>query len=230
MRALKTLSVIAALGATFTVSTAGAAFAQTPADTTAQQKPQTPPAGQPPAQNPPTGQPPATQPPAAQPQPPKPFPEGAKVAYVNINVIASQSAEGKTATGKIQEYVKKKQAEIADKQKALQTLQTKLQQGLSVMSDQARAQLEKDITRQNRELQSAQEDAQQEQQQLTQDLQSEFQQKLFPVVDQIAKEKGLHMVFSIADSGILWPDPGLDLTTEVIKRFDAASKTGSTKK
>ena len=226
MRALKMSSVIIALGVIFTVFNAGAAVAQAPPDSAAQPKPQTPP-----AQTPPAGQPPATQPPATPPaQPPKPFPEGAKVAYVNINAIAAQSAEGKLATGKIQEYVKKKNAEIAEKQKSLQGLQAKLQQGLSVMSDQARAQLEKDITKLNRELQSAQEDAQQEQQQLTQDLQSEFQQKLFPVVDQIAKEKGLHMVFSIADSGILWPDPGLDLTAEVIKRFDAASKSGSPKK
>jgi Skp family chaperone for outer membrane proteins len=224
-------SVIVALGVIFTVSNAGAAVAQAPADPAAQQKPQTSPAQNPPAGQPPATQPPATQPPATPPpQPPKPFPEGAKVAYVNINAIAAQSAEGKTATSKIQDYVKKKNAEIAEKQKSLQAMQAKLQQGLSVMSDQARAQLEKDITKLNRELQSAQEDAQQEQQQLTQDLQSEFQQKLFPVVDQIAKEKGLHMVFSIADSGILWPDPGLDLTAEVIKRFDAASKSGSTKK
>ena len=195
---------------------------------------QTPPA-QPPAQNPPAEQKPpatapATQPPAAQPQPPRPFPEGAKVAFVNINAIAAGSSEGKAATAKIQEFLKKKNAEIQERQKSLQTLQTKLQQGVSVMSDQARSQLEKDITKQSRELQSAQEDAQQEQQQLTQDLQNEFQQKLFPIVDAIAKEKGLHMVFSIADSGILWPDPGLDLTNEVIKRFDAATKPGTNKK
>jgi Skp family chaperone for outer membrane proteins len=206
----------------FTASTAGAVFAQAPADTT-QQKPQTPPAGQPPA---PAG--PAAQTPAA--QPPRPFPEGAKVAFVNINQIAQQSAEGKAATAKIQEYVKKKNAEIAEKDKAIQALQAKLQQGATVMSDQARGQIEKDLTRQGRELQSLREDAQQEQQQMTQDLQAEFQQKLFPVVDQIAKEKSLHMVFSIQDSGILWPDPGLDLTAEAIKRFDAAAKTGTPKK
>ena len=161
MRALKTLRVIVALGVIFTVSSAGAAFAQAPAETPAQQKPTTPPASQPPAPTAPAGQAPAAQPPA---QPPKPFPEGAKVAYVNINVIAGTSNEGKAATGKIQEYVKKKNAEIGEKQKALQALQTKLQQGASVMSDQARGQIEKDITRQTRELQSAQEDAQQEQQ------------------------------------------------------------------
>lgn len=220
MRALKMLIVVAAMSFVLAAGPVGA---------------QTPPAQQTPPQNPPAEQqkPGATTPAAqqpAQPQPPQPFPEGAKVAFVNINAIAAGSSEGKAATAKIQEFIKKKNGEIQEKQKALQTLQTKLQQGVSVMSDQARSQLEKDITRQSRELQSAQEDAQQEQQQLTQDLQSEFQQKLFPVVDAIAKEKGLHMVFSIADSGILWPHPGLDLTSEVIKRFDAASKSGTTKK
>jgi outer membrane protein len=195
---------------------------------------QTPPAQQPPAQNPPAAQQPptttpATQQPASPAQPPKPFPEGAKVAFVNINAIAGGSTEGKAATAKIQEFIKKKNAEIQEKAKALEGMQAKLQQNLSVMSDQARSQLEKDITRVTRELQSAREDAQQDQTQLTQDLQNEFQQKLFPIVDAIAKEKGLHMVFSIADSGILWPDPGLDLTAEVIKRFDAATKPGTKK-
>jgi outer membrane protein len=195
---------------------------------------QTPPAQQPPAQNPPAAQQPptttpATQQPATPAQPPKPFPEGAKVAFVNINAIAGGSTEGKAATAKIQEFIKKKNAEIQEKAKALEGMQAKLQQNLSVMSDQARSQLEKDITRVTRELQSAREDAQQDQTQLTQDLQNEFQQKLFPIVEAIAKEKGLHMVFSIADSGILWPDPGLDLTAEVIKRFDAATKPGTKK-
>jgi outer membrane protein len=183
------------------------------------------------AQQQPPGAKPA--PPAAQetakPEPPRPFPEGAKVAYVNINAIAAGSEEGKAATDRIQEFIKKKNAELQEQQKALQALQTKLQQGVSVMSDSARQSLEKDITRQSRDLQIAQEDAQTEQQQLTQQLQNEFQQKLFPIIDAIAKEKGLHMVFSVADSGAIWADTGLDLSSEVIKRFDAASKTPAKK-
>jgi outer membrane protein len=219
MRALKMFAAIVAVSA---VLAAGPAWAQTPPAQT--------PAQTPPAQTPPAGQQPPAQPAPTQPQPPKPFPEGAKVAYVNINIIAAGSVEGKAATGKIQEYIKKKNAEIQDKQKALQALQTKLQSGVSVMSDQARGQLEKDITKQSRELQSAQEDAQAEQQQITQELQNEFQQKLYPIIDQIATEKGLHMVFSIADSGAIWANLGLDLSAEVIKRFDAAVKAGTTKK
>jgi outer membrane protein len=217
MRALRVMIVVIAMSAALA---AGPAWAQTP------------PAGQPPPQTPPAQQPPATPPAGAQPpapQPPQPFPEGAKIAYVDIQVIASNSSEGKAATTKIQDLQKKKTAELSEKQKALQVLQTKLQQGGTVISDSARGQLEKDIEKQNRELQFLQQDAQAEIQQLQTDLQNEFQTKLQPVIDQLAKEKGLHFVFSIRDSGAIWANLGLDLSAEVVKRFDAAAKTPAKK-
>jgi outer membrane protein len=165
------------------------------------------------------------QPPAQPPKAPQPFPEGAKIAYVDIQTIASNSAEGKAASAKLEELRKKKTADLGEKQKALQAAQTKLQQGGTVLSDQARGQLEKDIDKMQRELQFAQQDAQAEVQQLTDELQGDFQRKLNPVIDQIANEKGLHFVFSIRDAGAIWANTGLDLSAEVIKRFDAAAKT-----
>ena len=185
-----------------------------------------PPAGQPPAtQQPPATPPAATQPPATQPapqQPPKPFPEGAKIAYINVQLVANQSSEGKAATAKIQEFNKKKVAEIQAKNKQAQDLQTKLQQGGSVLSDSARAQTEKELQKLQRELQGMQEDAQQEQEDMTQKLQAEFQNKLNPIIDQVANEKGLHAVFDAMGAGMVWANTGLDITPEVIKRFDAA--------
>ena len=216
MRALKMMIVVIAVSAALA---AGPVWAQTPP--AGQQPPaQTPPAGQQPPATPPA----TTQPPAQPAQPPQPFPEGAKIAYVDVQVIASNSAEGRAATTRIQELQKKKTAELGEKQKALQALQTKLQQGGTVISDSARGQLEKDIEKQNRELQFLQQDAQAEIQQLQQDLQQEFQTKLQPVIDQVAKEKGLHYVFSIRDSGAIWANVGLDLSAEVVKRFDATAK------
>lgn len=162
-------------------------------------------------------------PPAAQ-AAPQPFPEGAKVAYISLQFIASNSAEGKAATGKIQEFTKKKQTELADKQKELEALRNKLLQGGTVLSDTARNQLEKDIDRMTRELQFAQQDAQAEQQQLTADLQRDFQAALNPILDAVAKEKNLHIVLNIEDSGAVWVNTGLDLSAEVMKRLDASAK------
>jgi outer membrane protein len=212
MRLLKMMIVIAALGL---VLAAGPAWAQAAAGQAApppasDQKP-TPPAAQTPA------------PPVAGTQaPPQPFPEGGKIAYIDLQYIASNSVEGKAATAKIQEYAKKKTAELAEKNKTLEALRNKLLQGGTVLSDSARSQMEKDIDKMNRELQYAQTDAQSEQQQLTQDLQNDFQTRLNPIIDQVAKEKGLHYVLSIADSGAVWANTGLNISAEVMKRLDAA--------
>jgi len=235
MRVLKTTVMIAAL--TMTVA-AGPAYAQAtppPQNPPAQPPTTQPPPTQPPATQPPTTKPPVTQPPAEQkpappaPQPPKPFPEGAKVGFVDLQVIASNSQEGKAATAKLDEYRKKKNGEIAEKTKQAQALQAKLQQGGNVLNDQARAQAEKDLQRLQRELQALQEDANQELQDMTQQLQTQFQERLNPIIEQVATEKGLHIVFSVRDGGIIWAYSGIDISAEVIKRFDAAPKTAPKK-
>lgn len=188
---------------------------------------QTPPPSQPAPTQPAPTQPaptqPAPPPPAA--QPPQPWPEGAKFAFVNLQQIASQSADGKAATARIQELSTKKQSELTDKNKALQAAQQKLAQSGSVLNDSARAQLEKDIDRMQREIQFAQQTAQAEVQDLTQDLQQDFQNRVIPVIRTLLQEKGLHMIFSAGDSGIIAGHPGLDLSAEVIKRLDSQPKT-----
>jgi Skp family chaperone for outer membrane proteins len=173
----------------------------------------------------PAGQAPAiAAPPAPAPtaKPPAPFPQGAKVAFVNLQGIAALSIEGKAAQAKVTALTQKKQAEIAEKQKALQGAQQKLQTGGSVMSETARGQLEKDIERQTRDLERLNQDAQADVTELTQEVQAEFNTKVFPILEQLSIEKGLHLLFSATDAGLIWAADGLDLTIEAVKKLDAA--------
>jgi outer membrane protein len=184
---------------------------------------QTPPAGAPKPQTP--AQPPATPPAAAQPAPkpatpPVPFPQDAKVAFIDINVIAATSAAGKEATKKLAALDEKKRGEINEKNKQLQALQTKLNTGGAVLNESARGALEKDIDRLQRDIQFTTQNAQAEMQDLQNELQAEFQKRLLPVIEEVAKEKGLHAVFSVADSGAAYVHPGLNLSEEVVKRLD----------
>src|SRR6478736_4585250 len=164
---------------------------------------------------------PGTQKPA--PTTPAPFPEGAKIAYVNVQAIASNSVEGKAATAKLDELRKKKSTELGEKNKALQAAQTKLQQGGAVLNDSARGALEKDIEKINRDIQFFQQDANTELQEMQNTLQADFQEKLNPILEQVATEKGLHMLLDVSNSG-------LDLTAEVIRRFDASKTPAAPKK
>ena len=211
MKVLKNMIVVTAMS-TLLVATPG--YGQAPAT----QQPATPPAATPPAAAP-----------APAPRPPAPFPEGAKFAFVDIQAVASNSAEGKAATAKLDELRKKKNTELLAKNNSLKAMQDKASAGGSVLSDAARAQLDKDIEKATRDLQFAQQDAQTEVQDLTNQLQGDFQEKLNPIIEQLRVDKGLLMIFSIRDSGVVAAEPGLDLSNEVIKRFDAANKPGAKK-
>jgi Skp family chaperone for outer membrane proteins len=213
---MRRLAVVAALGL---------ALGATPTFVLAQVKPGA--AQKPPATPPAQVQKPAT--PAAPqvaPQPPKPFIEGAKIAFINIQMIASQSSEGKSSSSKVKALQDKKLAELNGKNKQLETAQGKVNQ--TVLSDEARAAAQKDVDRLTVEIQRFQQDADAELQELQQQLQLEFQRKLIPIVQQLVSEKGLQILLSQADAGIIWADAGVDLTAEVIKRFDAAN-TGAPK-
>lgn len=154
------------------------------------------------------------------PPPPAPFPQGAKVGFVNLQAIAQLSAEGKAAATKVNALAQKKQTEAADKAKALQANQQKLETSGSVMSEAARTQLQKDIDRQTLEGQRFEQDAQAELQELQQQLQQDFQTRLMPVLEALSKEKGLQVLFSAGDSGVIWAEPGIDLTLEAVARLD----------
>jgi outer membrane protein len=173
----------------------------------------------PPAQQQPPAVPPAAAPQAA--PAPVAFPEGAKYAFINIQRIASESSEGKTSSSRIEALRSRKAAELTEKNKAVESLQAK--QRSAVLGEAAAAQIQKEIDKTQVEIQRMTQDAQAELQDLQNELQLDFQRKVGPVIEAVAREKGLQLLFSQADSGLVWADQGLDLTAEVIRRLDAAS-------
>lgn len=198
--------MVVALG--LVIVTGTASFAQAPAPATA--KPAAP-----------AAQAPAPAPAAAAPVV-LPFPEGAKIAFVVLQRVVAESAEGKQASARVQALQQKKVAELNERQKAAQGLQEKLDKSGAVMSEAARADLTKQVERANVDMQRATQDAQAEVQELQQQLQEEFQRRIAPIIEAVGKEKGLHYIFNGPDSGLVWADASLDITNDVVKKFDQA--------
>lgn len=195
---MKAFTVAAVLGG---VLAAGLVFAQQPP---AQQAPPTPPA----------------QAQAAAPAAPEPkFPDGVRYAYVDIQEVAASSASGQAASTRIEALRAKKAGELNDKNKLVEANQAKLRS--AVMSAEAQAQVQREIDKLQVEIQRMTQDAQAELQELQNQLTLEFQRQLGPVIQAVAQDKGIHLLFSQPD--LVWADPGLDLTNEIIRRFDAAT-------
>jgi outer membrane protein len=218
-------------GSALAASIALAAITLGAAPAFAQQPPAAAPAQTPPAQTPPKPAVPA-QPaaPAPAPRPPEPFPVGAKVAFINPQAILQQSVDGKAAIARINALIQKKQKEGEDKAKLLQGNQQKLQTSGSVMNEAARSQLEKEIDRQQKEIERFQQDAQAEINDLQQEVQNDFLKKVNPVLEQVAIEKGVQIVLNAEAQIFAWASMGLDLSPDIVKKLDAASKPAATPK
>ena len=205
------------------VTTSAVSFAQTPAaPAPATAKPPAPATVKPAV---PAAQAPAPVAPAPAPAPVVlPFPEGAKIAFVVLQRVVAESTDGKQASAKVQALQQRKMGELNERQKTAQSLQEKLDKSGAVMSEAARVDLTKQVERANVDMQRATQDAQAEVQELQQQLQEEFQRRIAPIIEAVGKERGLHYIFNGPDSGLVWADAALDITADVVKKFDASMK------
>lgn len=195
---------------------AGTTYAQAPAGQAPAPATQKPPAPAPATQKPAA--------PAATAAPAPKFQDGFKYAYVNMAAVAAQSNDGRAAAEKLKAFQEQKTRELQDKQKTLQAAQQKLESGGSVLSEAARTQLQTDIDRQQRDLQRQSEDAQQDVQNLAQQVEEDFTRKVLPIIGKVAQDKQVHFVFNAQQSGLVWAEPGMDLTSEVIAAMNGGAK------
>jgi outer membrane protein len=170
--------------------------------------------------------PPATTTPAPAAPAAVPFPADARIGYVNMQYIVSESKLGKAGTDKLRQLSDSKNTELATKNRAIQQAQQEIQTNQSVWAPNVLAQKNADLAKMQNELQFLTQQRDTDMQTLNQQLLDEFGQKVLPIVEQVRAEKKLWMVFVTGDA-IAAAQPGLDLSDEVIKRLDAVAPTAT---
>jgi len=181
----------------------------------------------------PTPKPPATTPqttpkpsPTATPKPPtEPFPAGAMVAYVDLQLVVAQSKLGQAGHDQMTALNDKLSQAVAAKNKEIQALQDKIKNQQNLVADAIIQGWARDLDKMQRDAQYMVQDSQVQINQLNEQLLQNFQAKVLPIVEDLRKEKGLWIIFALGDnSNIAAAHAGLDLSWEVIKRLDATIK------
>ena len=152
-----------------------------------------------------------------------PLPEGTKIAVIDPDYVASESAAGKAIFAQLKTLSDKRTNELQNMQTSLQALQSKKQTQGAILTPQAVAQLDKDIERQNLDMQYKTQTAQKEVNDMQSELFSELAAKMQPVLEAFAKEKGLLLVLDLRN-GPTWAAAGMDISPEIVKRLDAIKK------
>ena len=147
-----------------------------------------------------------------------------KYAVLNVARAIAESSEGKQANADYQTKLEAKRDELAKKQKEIQDLQQQLQSQAKTLNDEARYALTKSINTKNTELQRAQQDAEKEFAAMRNGIFNRIGNKLAPVVQQYAKEYNFVLILDSSSqaSPILYSDAAVEITDDIIKRFDAS--------
>jgi outer membrane protein len=144
------------------------------------------------------------------------------VGVVNSQEVLEKSAEGKRVMAQLEERNQKSQNELARMDEEIRKLQTRMNTQRLTLTQEALAQLSSDIDRKQTERKRYGEDQYREMQDLTGRLFQRIQDELLPIIEQLGKEKNLEIIFDLFKSGAIYFSPTIDLTQDVISRYDAS--------
>lgn len=147
--------------------------------------------------------------------------EPAKLGVVNSQEILEKSAEGKRVIGQLQAADKKYGDDILKMDDQIKQLQSRLSTQRLTLTVEAAAGIQADIQRKQTDRQRAVEDAAQGMRSLQATVLEKVQGELIPLIEQVRKDKGLDLIFDVAKGGTIFFSPAIDLTAEVIQRYDA---------
>jgi outer membrane protein len=159
-----------------------------------------------------------------------------RIAIIDMARVSAESLLGKSYAAQLEKLqndinaeATKKQTDLGKMDAAIKVLQEELEKQGAVLSQEARERKQQEIVRKGRERQAFLEDGQAEinrmrerAQQQAQSINNEFQLKVRPLVEQVAKEKGYDLVL---DSQVAYTiNKDFDITRDVIVKADEAEK------
>jgi len=148
-----------------------------------------------------------------------------KIAVINSQEVLEKSVEGKKILARLSERDKKNQTDVARFDDEIRQLQTRLSTQRLTLSDEAALQINSDLEKKKKERDRFAEDAVRDIQELQFRLYSKLQSDLLPIIEQLGKEKALDMILDLGKSGAVYFNPAIDITAEVIRRYDASKAT-----
>jgi len=143
-----------------------------------------------------------------------------KIAVINPQEVLQNSIEGKKALKQLNDLKQRKSDKLEQMRKELTTMQEKLNSQGITMSEDARIQLQNQIDSQKASIQQEYKEAQRSIQYESRKILGKIQDELKPIIQKLRKERGYSIIFDVTTAGIIDMDESIDITEEVIKRYN----------
>ena len=146
---------------------------------------------------------------------------GIKIGYVDLQKAVIATKEGKKAKQKMEKIVKKKEEEMKKKLENFKKMEADLQKQMNLMTDQMKKQKLQEYQEKGMKLQQEYMNHQKEIAQLQQKLFAPILEKMNKIINDIGMSEGYTIILEKTADNILYAMPQLDLTAEVVKRYNS---------
>jgi Skp family chaperone for outer membrane proteins len=145
-----------------------------------------------------------------------------KIAIINSQKAFDQSAEGQKAVALLEEREEQIKVELKKMDEKINNLKKRLAEQTITLSLDAQKQLQLEIDRKEAARQKYQLESSRDLEQFKERLIKRIREEMLAVIDQLIKERDYDLVFDLSSSGLIHYKPELDITEEVIRRYDAS--------
>ncbi len=146
-----------------------------------------------------------------------------KIGSVDFQRALNDVGEGAQARARLEAMYADKKTAIEKTRKDLEARAADLEKQKLILSDAARKQKEEELYQMQGAFQATAQRAEQEMQQAYYGAMETLIEKMKGIAAQIGKEKGYALIVEVNEGGVVYASPAVDVTDEVIKRYNAAN-------
>jgi outer membrane protein len=143
-----------------------------------------------------------------------------RIGVINVERLVQESALGKEAFNRVKKLNDQKKEEADKLSKELRDMEQKLADQGSALAEDKREALQKSYQEKAIAFKRFQDDANRDLEAAQKKELGELERRVFPVINQVGKERGFTLVFNKFQSGLVYADDAVDITDEVLKVFN----------
>jgi outer membrane protein len=149
-----------------------------------------------------------------------------KLGYVDLQRALNEVDEGKTAKAGLKREFDQKQKMLDEKQEELKRLKADFDKQSAVMAEEAKRDKQNELDRKFMEVQGLFVQLQKELSERERETTRGIFDKMAAIIREIAEAEAFTMVFEKSDAGLVYAPASLDLTNELIRKYNAKHKGG----
>ena len=147
---------------------------------------------------------------------------GVRFGVVDVQQVLNQSQKGSAMKQKLDQERAARQRELDARQQEVMKLQAELDKQAPLLSEQAKRERSEGLQRKVRDVRRIAEDANRDFDKRVREAEVEITREIFGVIQEYGKDQGFTVI--LERSTLVYTAPAVDITPEVIKRYDAKQK------